>query len=347
MMSKLALFSLGLSLAKSTWLRSQAKTVSCQFASGDVVLSFGNVSYLEMIVALAADRAGIRSVWIPMTPDEVVSNGYHVGHKTTTCSWGPWITEALKKFRGASVGKIIESGNVMSRYQEQLLAEAEGKTFHDLLGVARDVKIVSYFAIDNYESREAVETLSTLLVELDSEYVLVVRGLQTDRRDFDSGENAPLPGVLFRSPVMTDWGVVPDEFWLEHAFTLRDSEVVVFGTLTSGLYQAVVWGTPIIINGIDPEGSSSRPLGPAQAIEDDLAGLVSAGVDHAHSYDELKGVVRDVLVSPTAAKSMAEEIAQLWDYRDPEFVEIVIRAIREESLIDGRSQTLGKEHVES
>jgi hypothetical protein len=330
LMSSSVIYGLIRKLAERTWLNSRVNEVANHFSRGDVVISFANLSYIEMLTAFAADRAGIKTIWIPMTPDDIISNGYHLGNEATVCSWGPWVTGALEQLRDIHDHRIVEAGNTMTRYQERLLADADTKKIHDLLPVDHEIKILTYFVVDNSstsDSEKTIEILRSVVDELGSNYVLVVRGAP---RIGERGEDSlDLPGtkVFFRDPVRIDFAENPDKFWLEHALTLRDSASVIFGTLTSGIYQAAAWGTPIVISAINPEGSIDNPLRPSTWIENDIVGSASWG-NYVSSYDEMQTVVRESLIRPEDLKSKVEKIGRSWDYSDPNYVELVFDAVR-------------------
>jgi hypothetical protein len=343
--SRKSIFGLARSVFVRTMFRGRIKRLQNEFESGDVLLTFGGISFLEVMSDFAVRGAGVRTVWLPMTPDIVVSDGYHLGSNSIVCSWGPWITEALGDFHGLTGEVIVESGNLMSRYQEQLLNKSDRTKFQDLLGIDSDSKIVTYFAVDNSSSNNSqriLETLTGLVDELGDGYVLVVREAPKSCEPSESDPTDSDGKVLFRSPDMNQWIEAPEEFWLEHALSLRDSELVVFGTFTSGIYQAAVWGTPIVINAIDQSGIST-PLSPSQAVRDDYAGLTKAGVIYASTYDELADVTLEAVLNPAEGISKSAVIGELWDYSESEYIDIVLNAVRRASGAGSGTRTTSKE----
>jgi hypothetical protein len=343
--SRKSIFGLARSVLARTTFRGRIKRLQNEFESRDVLVTFGGTSFLEVMSDFAARGAGVQTLWLPMTPDIVIYDGYHLGNRSLVCSWGPWITEALGDFHGLTGEVIVESGNLMSRYQEQLLNKAGQTKFQDILGIDNDSKIITYFAVDNSSSNNSeriLETLIGLVHELGDGYILVVREAPKPCEPSEPEATDSIENVIFRSPDMNQWIEAPEEFWLEHALSLRDSELVVFGTFTSGIYQAAVWGTPIVINAIDQSGVST-PLSPSQCINDNVGGLAEAGVVYASTYDELAEVSREAVLNPSEARSKSAVIGELWDYSESEYIEFVLDAVRAASGTGGGGETISEE----
>ena len=142
-----------------------------------VMTGQGQGSPQELVLGLAAERLGLRTIWLPVTPDDPMYNGHLVPDHDAVCAWGPVMRRQLEEFHGIPPTRVIDLGNVMTRLQEDLMAAAgPGVALRERIGIPAGRPIVTYFSVVNSSATETVPAVERVFSIFEPHTELIKRG---------------------------------------------------------------------------------------------------------------------------------------------------------------------------
>ena len=297
-----------------------------------VMTGQGQGSPQELVLGLAAERLGLRTIWLPVTPDDPMYNGHLVPDHDAVCAWGPVMRRQLEEFHGIPPTRVIDLGNVMTRLQEDLMAAAgPGVALRERIGIPAGRPIVTYFSVVNSSATETVPAVDALAAAARdgrlSDAAILLRPSPAE----DAGRLARRyennPHVWVQDTCAHEFDGAGPGFFTDHAWTVKESSVLVLGSLTSALYQAAAWGVPIVLNATKLRRYPDDAYSPASGLDTDFCGFISAGLAVARSLDELCVLTEAHLIDPAHGKAACGQIARDWDYRNAGYVEELLRMI--------------------
>jgi len=288
------------------------------------VLLTGQETPQEIGMSLAADRHGVPSVLVPVSPDDIYDRGYLLANYRQIVSWGPGFGDRLEKLHGVNPARLSKSGMLITRLQEELLQSYSAEDERIALAVPAGKRIVSYLSVANYEAADTVASVTALAEAIevgDLENVVIV--LRTS-----PWEDAGVARARFKDNPhvrVQDSGELPfdtpgPELLARHAALVKASSVLVMGSITSSLFQAAAWDIPSILDrtGQDQESKTATPV----LFEDaDPSGMIADGMPVTQTPEELIETIKRYLDSPGWDSEVWRTIANKWDYQDDNYVD--------------------------
>ena len=301
-----------------------------------VVSGQGQGTLQELVLGATCRRLGIPSIWLPVTGDDSIYNGYLMDDHRALCAWGPQMRRQLEGFHGVDPERIVNIGILMTRLQTELLAVCPGPDLRARLGIPPRLKIVTYFSVINSlaaDTAPAVDALAAAVEDgrlRDTAIVLRTSPAEDPGELIERYKNSP--HVWVQVGAWQEFDRSGGSVFADHARAIRECDVLVMGSLTSAIFQTTVWGIPVVLNSTelhDYPWDARRPSTP-EAV--DALGFFSAGLPVAHSLPELIELVQARLKDPELGRASSARIAAEWDYQDPQYAANVL------ALVDGTAE---------
>ena len=314
-------------------LRDQGVAKPLRAFAPSVIICSGQASMQEQILGFYASRNGIGAIWLPASPDDVYYNGYPMTEFNVVCAWGPWMRRRLERHHRYRANQVADIGVVMTRIQTDLLRATGGYNIREALDIPGDARIVTYLSVINSGAAETTPAVDALASAVESGRIRnAVIVLRTSPWEDPSGllrRYGNDPHVRVQVGAGGQFDRAGDQNLAEHARTMRESSVVIMGSITSSVHQTAVWGIPTILNNTELRPMPDDAYSPTFYEEVDLNEFFSAGLPVAHSLEELCDLVAAHLEEPGLNADVWARIASDWDYQNESYVEDFLR------LVDG------------
>ena len=294
------------------------------------VLLTGQETPQEIGMSLAADRHGLPSVLVPVSPDDIYNNGYLLANYQRIVTWGPGFGDRLERLHGVKTERLSPCGMLITRLQEELLQTYSVEDERRALAVPAGKRIVSYLSVTNYEAADTVASVTALADAIecgDLENVVIV--LRTSPWEDAGGARIRFkdnPHVRVQDSGELPFDTPGSELLARHAALVKASSVLVMGSITSSLFQAATWGIPSILDrsGQDQESKTATLV----LFEDaDPSGMIADGMPVTESPEELIETIKRYLDSPGWDSEVWRAITDKWDYQDDNYVDNFMRMI--------------------
>jgi hypothetical protein len=291
----------------------------------------GQSSPQELVLGMAAQRFKLRTIWLPITNDDPMFNGHLVTEHDAVCSWGPIMTTQFHEFHGIPTERIIRLGNVSTRMQEDLIEEETDQNLHERLGIPPDRPIVTYFSVINSAATASIPAVDALSAAVGNGRL---NGAAIVVRPSPVEDNGPLmqryendPNVWVQNTGAHEFDGAGSKFFAEHAVIVKESDILILGSLTSAQFQSAVWGVRTILNATELEDYPTDAYKPTVYEDVDLAGFFSSGLAVAHDFDELCDLTVRYLDDPSEGLAACSHIARDWDYQNENYIEDFLQLI--------------------
>jgi hypothetical protein len=212
-----------------------------------------------------------------------------------------------------------------TRLQTELLESNRPSGLRAKYRIPDEKKIITYLSVKNSfasDTAHAADSLSAAIADgRIKDTVLLIRTSPWEDSSVILKRYETDPHIRVQVAAPDGFDAVGDEMWLEHAVTLRQSDLVIMGSVTSAVHQTAVWGIPTILNDGTSLNQDCGPFSPDNCERLDLNNFYSAGLPVAHSAAQLCELAAELLEQPERAMGPMCRIAADWDSQNPNYVD--------------------------
>lgn len=304
-----------------------------------IIIQTANFSFQERFLSFFARKFSYKSIFVPYTTDQLMSNGYLINNFESICAQGPIETGYLIKYHNIPPKKIFKLGMLWFRNIETLNTQINQNQKKDKYLKKRILlyagSTMPYFS-KQIELQAIDKILSAIKKGLLPNAKLIYRPI-ANKNELKNifKKYSKKNEIEIQIPQYSLMGMEQytkssiKEDIIEYLKMMSSIDICIMSNITTLLFEAIYFGKPVISyfagsnSGIPMTGYDEL------LIKEDIAKYFSSGIPAIlSSSDILVEKIKEILDNPSWYHSMQKKLLNHWDYKNPNYISEFMKLIK-------------------
>lgn len=303
-----------------------------------IIIQTATWGYQERFLSYCAHKYSYKTVFVPYTTDQLLTNGYLLSDFDKICTQGPIETKAAQSYHKIPLKRIAPLGMLWFRNIEEIFSAKQRKQNNK----EKKRKIILYAGNSStyFPRLSELNAIDTIL------YAIKTNILPNSRVIYrpvpkDSGESEIIynrykneDSIEIQIPQLACYGMLDYPSTMvkneisDYLENLSSIDVFVMSLMTTMCFDALYFNKPVISNFTDPS-LIMKKRGTRAYLEDDITGMVSSGIPIVFTHDDFIQKIKEALNNPSWHTQVRENILSNWDYQNQNYVTDFMELIKE------------------
>ena len=295
-----------------------------------IILQTANWGYQERYLAYCTRRYSLKSILIPYTTDQLITNGYLATAYDKICAQGPVEKSYAIKYHGITEDRVVPLGMIWRRNLESIQHEYNMK--RPSWKPEENTIMYAGMASNYFPRKSEFLAVDSILDAIRDGRLpkakLIYRPVVNDAREAEAirkkyaGESLitiQIPQAAFIGVDQSNADCVRPQI-IGYLEQLTQANVLVMSATTTMMFDALHFEIPCVANFADPTSMLQEVGFTTTYIENDDTLRGSRSTPIAFSLDDLIGHIHTALLSPASAGQAKKEVFGMWDYQNGDYV---------------------------